>query len=315
MSARLIAPPEYRSPAWQAWRRTGLGASDLPAIVGVDTFKGEYGLWAEKRATETPEDSPSDVMRFGSFVESYALARWQESTGLPLVTGETFADDRWPNLWATLDGRQPDRRIGVEAKYTTRSEELPEKWVVQALAQVGLADLDAVDIVRVNARGEVTVHRVERDDGRIGLLLGLGQAWYERYVLGGEEPPLDGSPEAKRALDRLVGTEQRDADDDQAGMLAELRRTRKALERLHAADERLVRDIKASMAGAGVLVAPAARVTWAPVKGRTTVGWQQVAEGLRTRCTPEEWDSVVSLATTVGEPTTRFAVKFEEETE
>jgi predicted phage-related endonuclease len=311
VTARLIQPPEYRSARWLEWRRQGLGASDLPAIVGVDTFKGEYALWCEKRATDTPEDRSSDVMRFGAFVEAYALGRWSEATGLHLDDmGETFADDRWPNLWATLDGR--GGRIGVEAKYSTRSEELPEKWVIQALAQIGLADLDAVDIVRIDSRGTPTIHRIERDEARIKPLLDLGQSWFERYVIGGEEPPIDGSPEARRALDRMVGTEQRDADERQLELIEELRRTRKALERLQERDDMLVRDIKASMAGAGVLVAPAARVTWAPVKGRKTVGWQQVAEGLRTRCTDEEWEAIVSLATMVGDPTTRFAVKFDE---
>jgi predicted phage-related endonuclease len=317
VTTRLIQPPEYRSARWLEWRRQGLGASDLPAIVGVDTFKGEYALWCEKRATETPEDNPSDVMRFGSFVEAYAIERWKEQTDLRLVgVGETYTDDRWPNLWATLDGRAStpvgSRRIGIEAKYSTRSEELPEKWVIQALAQIGLADLDAVDIVRIDSRGTPTIHRIERDEARIRPLLDLGQSWFERYVIGGEEPPIDGSPEARRALDRMVGTEQRDADERQLELIEELRRTRKALERLQERDDMLVRDIKASMAGAGVLVAPAARVTWAPVKGRKTVGWQQVAEGLRTRCTDEEWEAIVSLATMVGDPTTRFAVKFDE---
>jgi putative phage-type endonuclease len=314
MTAMLIAAPEYRSPEWHAWRRHGLGASDLAAVVGVDTFTSEYQLWADKRAEVVPEDRPSDVMRLGSHIEAYALARWQETNRLELVTGETFGDPRWPNLWATLDGRAG--RIGVEAKYTTRSEELPEKWVVQALAQIGLADLDCVDIVRVNPRGEVTPHRVERDDARITRLLDLGQGWFERYVIGGEEPPLDGSPAARKRLDGMVGTEQRDADDQQLGLLADLRRTRKALERLTTAEERLVRDIKASMAGAGVLVAPGARVTWAAVKGRTTTSWEQIANGLRSRCTDEEWEAVVSLATTTSAPGTRFAVKYtEEETE
>lgn len=306
MSALVINPPEYRSAEWRAWRRGGLGASDLPAIVGVDTFRGEYGLWAEKRATEPTEDSPSDVMRFGAYVEGYALARWTEATGLQLVTGETFMDPRYPNLWATLDGRCG--RIGVEAKYTTRAEELPEKWVVQALAQIGLADLDRVDLVRVDPRGGVSIHQVPRDDERIEALLDLGQSWFERYVLGGEEPPLDGSPEARRALDRMAGSEQREADDQQVGLMQELRRTRKALERLTEAEDRLVRDIKASMAGAGVLVAPGVgRVTWAPVKGRTTTDWRAVA--VDAAAAPE----LIERHTTTGEPTTRFAVKYEEE--
>lgn len=313
MTATLIQPPAYRSEEWHRWRQFGLGASDLPAIVGCpDAYRTEYQLWAEKVTTDAPEDAPTDVMRIGSFLESYALMRWEESTGLHLVTGETWVDDRWPNLWATLDGREPERRIGVEAKYQSRGggDELPERFVVQALAQTGLADLAAVDVVRLDPRGGITVGRVERDDSRVIPLLDLAQAWYVRHVRGGEAPPLDGSPEARRALDRMVGTEQRDADDRQRDLLADLRRTRVALERLTKAEESLVRDIKASMAGAGVLVAPAlARVTWSPVKGRRTTDWKAVAADAGA---PPE---LVEKHTRMGEPTTRFAVEFEEETE
>lgn len=314
MTATLIQPPAYRSPEWHLWRRFGLGASDLPAIVGCpDAYRTEYQLWAEKTATEPPEDDPSDVMRMGAFLEDYALMRWEESTGLHLVTGETWVDTRWPNLWATLDGREPKRRIGVEAKYQSRGGgdgDLPERFVVQAFGQIGLADLLSVDVIRLDPRGGIHVGRVERDDSRVFPLLDLGQAWYERHVIGGEAPPLDGSPEARRALDRLVGTEQREADERQRDLLADLRRTRVALERLTKAEESLVRDIKASMAGAGVLVAPAlARVTWSPVKGRRTTDWKAVAAEVGA---PPE---LVEKHTRMGEPTTRFAVEFEEDGE
>jgi predicted phage-related endonuclease len=312
VTAVVIHPPRYRSPEWHAWRRGGLGASDFPAIVGCpDAYVTEYQLYVEKRATEAPEDAPSDVMRIGSFLEDYALMRWEERTGLSLVTGETWMDPRWPNLWATLDGRVPERNLGVEAKYQSRGgDDLPERFVVQALVQIGLAGLDGVDVVRLSPRGDITVHRVERDEARVIALLDLGQAWYERHVLGDEPPPLDGSPEARRALDRMVGSEQREADERQRDLLADLRRTRSALERLTKAEESLVRDIKASMAGAGALIAPGlARVTWSPVKGRRTTDWKAVASD--AGASPE----LIETHTRVGDPTTRFAVEFEEDGE
>lgn len=314
MTATVIQPPPYRSPEWRAWRRAGLGASDLPAVVGCpDAYRTEYQLWTEKVATDAPpEDDPSDAMRFGAFAEPFALMRWEESTGLHLIAGETWVDGRWPNLWATLDGRQPDRRLGVEAKYTTRRWDggIPERVEVQALAQIGLADLAAVDVIRLGSRGDVSVHRIERDEDRVRALLDLGQTWYERHVVAGIEPPLDGSPEARRSLDRLVGAEEREADERQRDWLADLRRTRAALERLRTAEEALVRGIKASMAGAGVLMAPAlARVTWSPVKGRRTTDWKAVAAEVGA---PPE---LVEKHTRMGEPTTRFAVEFEEDGE
>ncbi len=310
-----IDVPPYSSPEWVAWRRGGLGASDLPTVVGCNPWQTEYQLAALKRG-ETPAFEGNAATRWGHRMEAVGIEVYQESTGFAVKRGETFADPRYPHLWATLDGRVPDLGRGVEIKWVGRGMDgLPQRMEVQALAQCGLADLDAVDVVALSPHGEPTIHRVDRDDAAIADLLALGEAWYVRYVLGDEMPALDDSPEARRFLGRLRGTEQRTADDDQRMTLANLRQVRDSLARLDAAERGLIRDLKSSMAGTGVLVAPGARVSWAAVKARTTVGWQQVAEGLRTRVTDEEWGAVVSLATTEGEPGDRFAVTFKEETE
>ena len=313
MTAVVIQPPEYRSSAWQEWRRQGLGASELPAIVGADKYRGEYQLAAEKRG-ETPGIESTDVMRFGAWVEEYGVRRYEEDRGVSVVRGETFRDDRWPHCWATLDGRVD--RIGVEVKYASRGwDALPQRVEVQALGQIAVADLEAVDVVRINARGEVLVIRVERDERACLDLMDLAEAWYERYALGSESPPLDGSPAARRALDRLVGTAERPADERQASLLAELRSVRARIKALSETDDAIVRDLKASMAGCGVLSAPIARVTWAPVRGRSVTDWKAAAEVAARDWDREVWQACVRDHTTTGEPSTRFAVRFEEETE
>ena len=310
-AAPIIAPP-YGSTAWVEWRNGGLGASDLPSVVGCNPYQSEYQLAALKRGV-TPAFEGNEKTRWGHRMEAVGIEVYQEATGHRVVTGETFGDPRWPHLWATLDGRVPGARVGVEVKWTAHWDTPPQRVEVQALGQMGLADLDAIDVVRLSPYGEPKTHRIERDDVAITDLLEMSETWFVRYVLGDEWPALDDSPEAMRVLSRLRGTEQRKADDGQRATLGDLRRVRGSLERLDAAEKGLLRDLKASMAGAGVLVAPDARVTWSAVKPRTTVGWQQIAEGLRTRCTDEEWQAVVSLATKTGDPGDRFMVKFDEE--
>lgn len=310
MSATLLKPPAYGSDDWLTWRLGGLGASELPACVGVDPRKGGYQVAAIKRGVEVETHAATPLQRWGLRMEAVGLDWYADTHGVEVVRGETWGHPYWPHLWATLDGRAD--RVGVEVKWASSWTDLPKHVEVQALAQIGLADLERVDVVRLSPWGEPEVIPVHRDDEAIGDLLALGESWYVRYVLGDEWPAFDDSPAAKRALSSLRGDEQRDADDVQRSLLATLRATRDQLGRLKANEERILRDLKASMAGAGVLVAPGARVTWSAVKPRVTVGWQQVAEGLRTRCTDEEWEAVVSLATTVGEPGDRFAVSFKD---
>lgn len=308
MSASPIVAPPYGSPEWLAWRRRGLGASDLPALTGDNPWLSEYQMAAVKRGLDEG-DAGNSATRWGHRLERVGIEFYQEQTGRMVATGETFARPDFPHIFATLDGRVPGDAIGVEVKSTRhRWEELPRRVVVQALGQMGCADLAAVDVVVLPFPEDPFIVRVERDEAAIADLLALGEEWWARYVEGDEMPPLDGSPAATKALRALRGDEERIASEDQQQWLRSLVRVRTGIKELEEADRGLVRAIKASMAGAGVLVAPEARVTWSATKPRTSVAWQQVAEGLRTRVTPEEWEAVVSLATTVGEPGDTFRV-------
>lgn len=310
MSAALIEAPPYGSPEWLAWRLGGLGASDLPTVAGVSPWQTEYQLAALKRGMTAPFEGNA-ATRWGHRMEAVGIEVYQEATGLEVVTGETFGDPRWPHLWATLDGRAG--RVGVEVKATGRWDTPPPSVQVQGLGQIGLADLDAVDVVRLSMHGEPTITRVERDDATITELLALGEAWYLRYVLGDEMPPLDDSPEAGRVLRGLRGDAEAKADEHQAQAMRSLRRIRQGIKDLEAADRALVRDLKQSMAGTGVLVGTGFRVAWSVTRGRTTTAWQQIADGLRTRATPEEWDALLSLHTTTGEAGDRFWPTWDEE--
>lgn len=311
MTATLIAAPPYRSPEWHEWRRHGLGASDIPDLLGCG-YRSEYELWHEKK--HGAERESTDVMRFGAYVEGYALDWYETTNGVTLARGETFGDDRWPHLWATTDGRAG--RIGVEVKYDTKGwAVIPRKHEVQALAQIGLGDLDAVDVLRVSTRGDVTPFRVERDDALITDLLGFAEDWWARYIIGDEEPPLDGSPAARRALDRFRGDAEREADERQASLLADLQVVRKRIASFKKLDERIVADLKASMAGVGVLTTPGARVTWSAVKGKRDIDWEAIAKVAGSEWDREVWEALVRSKTIIGEPGTRFAVKFDDEEE
>lgn len=314
MTAYPIEAPPYGSPEWLEWRKHGLGASDLPAILGIDPYRSAYQLAAIKRGEASEEHAATPLQRWGLRMERVGLDWYSEyRQGARIEAGRVFGSTEHPHLWASLDGYDPAMNIGVEVKWAARWSEMPRRIEVQALGQNGIAHLDAVDVVKLSPYGEPTVIRVERDEDAIEDLLAAGEAWYARYVLGDEMPPLDGSPAARRALSALRGTEERQATAEQAGLMDHLRRTRDALKRLAATEEQLVRDIKSSMAGTGVLVGPGFRASWTPTKGRTTTAWQLVAEGLRTRVTAEEWDALVSIQTTTGDPGDRFTPTWTEQ--
>ena len=51
--ARFIRVPQ-RSAEWLALRQQGIGASDVPAVLGLSPYKSRLTLWLEKRGEIDP---------------------------------------------------------------------------------------------------------------------------------------------------------------------------------------------------------------------------------------------------------------------
>ncbi len=313
LNSQLVDTAAYGSDEWVAARRRGIGASEMAAIAGMDPWKGEYALALEKRGESEPF-AGNAATRWGHRIEGLALDAYSEMTGRsPIIRGETWTDRRWPHCWATLDGRW--ERIGIEVKATTRWNDPPRHVRVQCLAQMGLADLQAVDVVRVSPYGEPIITTIERDEQAITDLLDLCEEWYLRYVKGGEMPPPDGSRESMRHLDTLRGEEAAVATEEQRSLMSQLRHIRRRMEQEQADERRLIAALKASMAGTGSLTGPGFKVTWSAVKPRQVIDWQAVAKALADVVPEEDYTQLVTYHTSVGEGTTRFVPQWLDEEE
>ena len=305
--------PLQGTPEWVEWRKGGIGASELPSIVGANPYQSEYELALLKRGeTETETNA---AMGWGHRVQRLALELYGEMTGHKVRNvNTTTTSKQYPHVYASLDGRVVGERRGVEIKLTRAWEEPPRRVVIQCQAQMGVCNLDAIDVVRVGmGYSEPGIYTLERDDALIDGLLELAEAWYLRYVVGDEYPPVDGSKGASRHLDNLRGDEERAANDQQVQLLDSLRAVRARLAEDERTDKLIVNELKNTMADTGILTAPNARVTWAATKGRTTTDWHKVAQMLKGEMPAEQFDALAERHTTTGDPSTRFAVRFEEE--
>ena len=215
-----------------AARNRGLGASEVPVLTGDDLYRGEWDLVATKRG-EAEAQEESWPMRMGHLMEPVCLDWYEGATGRsPLVRGETWTDARWPHVFATLNGRW--ERIGVEAKWTNRwpADQVPRHILVQCYVQMGCADLEAVDIVRVSSReAPAIVATIEADRDIIDPLMDLVEEWWQAYIIEGKQPPIDASRAAGKYLDRIQGPPDMEASEEQAGLVASLRSVRNALRR------------------------------------------------------------------------------------
>lgn len=293
MSAVLDAPPAYGSDEWLAWRKGGLGASELPAILGLDPYRTEHDVWLVKTG-RAPDFRGNAKTRWGHRLEQLGLHHWYTAQPdnewtVPLG-GSTLQKGAYPHLWATPDGIagtiDGTRFVGVEVKVTDAWHEPPERVRVQCLAQAGLGDLERVDVVRLNFEDDPAIFHIERDEVAIEGILAAGEAWYVTHVLGDVEPP--------RRDDVLP------ADERQEQLAADLRSVRKAMAALEKRDRAIRDDLIASVAGKGVITGPGFRIEVRAAHEQTRTGWKEIASGLLADMAEDEREALIGLHQTTS---------------
>jgi hypothetical protein len=205
----------------QPWRRDALGASDAPALVGVDHWRTAGDVWAEKTGRLPLEDPTSsgaslDVRALGSAIGPLLVdvvnARfslhcfrevWYQHPTFPLACSVDGLD---------LDAAGYDGGVLVEAKTVglmgwsptldeygePGTDDVPEAVNVQVHHTFGVLDAQpdmppvrvAFVVALLSGRG-VNVYRVNRDDQLVTELQELEVEWWRDHVEADRCPPAD----------------------------------------------------------------------------------------------------------------------------
>ena len=165
---------------WLAWRRNRVGASDVPALMGLFGFEQRYSVWA--RLAGISDDEPlvdTPEMKFGRDVEKTVLDNYAMQAGEEILRQEIHICDEIPQMHATLDGFYIDRSIKgapkvciVEVKCFSGAKmrlleagTVPWSVALQVQAQMMCAKADVAYVIGYGATTAVySVVRVERND-------------------------------------------------------------------------------------------------------------------------------------------------------
>ena len=111
---------------WLQERRNGLGASDAGTIIGVNNWKTNVELWAEKTGSREPEDiSAKPYVQYGHQAEQHIRALFAlDHPELQVIYDSPYKiirSDEYPFIFCTPDGELQDAegyRGGLEIKTT-----------------------------------------------------------------------------------------------------------------------------------------------------------------------------------------------------
>ena len=200
-----------RREEWLKLRRTGIGASDAPAILGASPWASPVSVYADKIDADAPIEAESEVQEWGRILEPVILEHFETTTGRSIVpAGELLRSTRWPMMLATLDGWHIDSCPWqpVEAKNTWLSSNwtngVPRDVWIQVQHQLAVTGCAVGSVAVLMSGFSFKWADLDRNDEFIEeTLVPDLTAFWERVQNGGPPPPADGNPATMKALGRI----------------------------------------------------------------------------------------------------------------
>ena len=220
-----IPKPEHGSLEWLALRdrdsmgRVRFGTSESASILDRSMYETRADLIARKiHGSEISVETPA--MRFGNMMESILISEASKKIQLNFETPDVmFARDRFI---ATLDGWNQTERIIVEAKTTQKMavetiDDVPEQWLWQTTAQRWACHAEAVWLVVLDRRLEISVIEIPYREDMMNALVQeatrLGQALDEKKI-----EPYISSMAASHIAKMFPANPEKSVDLDRRGM-------------------------------------------------------------------------------------------------
>ena len=314
------------SPEWLAYRRTGIGASEVGSVLGVNPWESAVDVWLEKQGRVPPFEG-NNATYWGQRLEDIVAQEYSLRTGrkvrrlnYTLRKGVLIGDlDRLVHEDGTLPAVKDQVRTdrALEAK-TARDRSLwadgiPLYYEAQGLVYMLLAEsLQVVDFAALFlAERDFEVFPLLRDDDAIHEIAIRCEEWWQKHIVEGQAPEPTSEDDCKR-----LWASHRPATVCFATVEAEDALTEIALAKQRIADAkkdeeeaRLVvlslmqdNEVLKSADGSKVLA------TWKAAKDSQKTDWEAVARELG-QSAPEMFSAFVEKHTKIVQGSRRFLPK------
>lgn len=192
---------------WLAYRRRGIGGSDVASIFGISPFRTARDLYFDKLNIVSAEDNEGNwvAMKMGHLLEDLVAEIFQRKTGFQVYQmKKMFYHPQYPFMLADLDFliNLPDgARAILEIKTTNynardhwwlnRKEVIPAYYETQGRHYMCVMDIDRVFFCCLygNNENEVIIRELKRDFAYEEEMIFLEQYFWENHVQAQTPPP------------------------------------------------------------------------------------------------------------------------------
>lgn len=180
-TSRLLLSVDAPRTDWLEARRLGIAATDLPAILGQNSYRTAYDVWTSKILPPPDDDQAGEAAFWGTRLEEPVAQAWADKHGVKIRRIGIVSNEANPWMLASLDRLVtgcPDGRCALEIK--TRSlfvsdtweAGIPEDVKTQVAWQLIVTGLDHVHVAALIGGQRLVEHRVNLSEVDANQLTG-----------------------------------------------------------------------------------------------------------------------------------------------
>ena len=266
-----------------------LGASEVAVALGLgrrredgEPYVSQRMLWSRltgriERYDVDPDNVDAEIGKWGEAAVANRFLSEQHTPMAfgagPLLGQPPLTHPRWPWLharpdliaynqgspWYPVELKNP-RELDDDRWGESGTDQLPDEYLVQVIAQVAVMGAPfgiLAAMARAPRRNKRVwaVYRYDRNEAQEASVLGLAHEWYQKHVVGGVAPPVDGSQSTTEALNRSWKPRAvtRFASREVEQICRRLRQVKTAIDQQESHETLLTQQIKDAMGEAEVL--------------------------------------------------------------
>lgn len=190
---------------WLAERRTGIGGSDVAAILGLSPFKTAFEVWLDKTSAELTQSATDDLERiqFGRLMEDIIAREYARREGVKVRRrNELVRHPRYPWMIANPDRLIDGKRCGLECKNVDAmafrlgdwgqpgTDQAPDEYVLQCQHYMVVLDYPVWHLAACVGGNRLLTFVIERDNELAGMIVEAEHEFWE-CVEQQRRPPIE----------------------------------------------------------------------------------------------------------------------------
>jgi putative phage-type endonuclease len=299
---------------FHADRLTGIGGSDLAAILGLSKWRSPYQVWLEKTGRSQP-DQATLPMRWGTYAEEFVAKEYADRTGRGVQRYNAMLRHPEAPLIGHIDrlvipdgAKRASHRteirtdLGLECKTVSAfaagrdsewgpegTDQVPGQYLVQCAAYLALTGCQHWDLAALIGNHDFRVYHFHRDPELESYLLEESSRWWRDHVIADVPPNPVTEAESRERWPRHADGRVLHATFDVGQHLRQLAEIRKLMRTLEAREKAVKDAIFPALADAELVVFNGEEVaTYRANKDSQKVDYQSLTVDLLTGMDPAE---------------------------